>query len=70
MIGMDQYEMIRTASRVYHKSIRQIVRETKHSRKTVRKALRAMEPQYRQQRTFGSKELLGQTFPFSNCRLR
>jgi transposase len=50
MIGMDQYELIRTASRVYHKSIRQIVRETKHSRKTIRKALRGMEPQYRQQK--------------------
>jgi hypothetical protein len=36
---MDQYELIRTASRVYHKSIRQIARETGHCRKTIRKVL-------------------------------
>ena len=48
MIGMDQYELIRTASRVYKKSIRQIARETGHDRRTVRKALAGIEPKYRQ----------------------
>ena len=40
MIGMDQYEYIRTAKRVYKKSIREICRDTGHSRNTVRKVLR------------------------------
>jgi transposase len=47
MIGMDQYELIRTANRVYAKSIRAIAREYGHSRKTIRKALAGMEPRYR-----------------------
>jgi transposase len=51
MIGMDQYELIRTASRVYHKSIRQIARETGHCRKTIRKVLKGMEPRYRRQKS-------------------
>jgi transposase len=37
---MDQYSFIRTAHRVYGKSIRQISRETGHSRETIRKVLR------------------------------
>jgi len=41
MIRMDQYEYIRTAHRVYQKSIKQICRETGHSRETVRKVLRS-----------------------------
>jgi transposase len=40
MIRMDQYSFIRTAHRVYGKSIRQISRETGHSRETIRKVLR------------------------------
>jgi transposase len=40
MIRMDQYEYIRTAHRAYQKSIKQICRETGHSRETVRKVLR------------------------------
>ena len=39
MIRMDQYGYIRTAHRVYKKSIKQICRETGHSRETVRKVL-------------------------------
>jgi transposase len=39
MIRMDQYEYIRTAYRVYGKSIREIMRETGHDRKTIRKVL-------------------------------
>ncbi len=47
---MDQYELIRTASRVYGKSIRQIRRETGHHRTTIRKALAGTEPRYRRQK--------------------
>lgn len=36
---MDQYDYIRTAHRVYGKSIREIKRETGHDRKTIRKVL-------------------------------
>ncbi len=39
MLSVDQYELIRTAYRVYGKSISQIKRDTGHSRKTIRKAL-------------------------------
>jgi transposase len=46
---MDQYELIRTAHRVYKKSIRQIARETGHHRKTIRKVIAGMEPAYRRQ---------------------
>jgi len=50
MIGMDQYELIRTANRVYAKTIRAIAREYGHSRKTVRKALAGLEPKYRRKK--------------------
>ena len=50
MIGMDQYELIRTANRVYGKSIRAIAREYGHSRKTIRKALAGLEPRYRRKK--------------------
>lgn len=40
MIRMDQYSFIGIAHRVYGKSIRQISRETGHSRETIRKVLR------------------------------
>jgi len=53
MIGMDQYELIRTANRVYSKSIRAIAREYGHSRKTIRKALLALS-----QNTEGRKSRL------------
>ena len=43
---MSQYELIKTAYRVYGKSIRQIAKEFGHSRKTVRKALREVSPRY------------------------
>jgi len=39
MLTMDQYEYIRTAKRVYGKSIREIARETGHDRKTIKKIL-------------------------------
>ena len=44
---MDQYELIRTANRLYAKSIRAIAREYGHSRKTIRKTLAGLEPKYR-----------------------
>ncbi len=47
---MDQYEFIRTARRVYGKSIRGIAKEYGHSRKTIRKALAGLEPRYRRKK--------------------
>ena len=47
---MDQYELIRTAHRVYGKSIREIGRETGHHRETIRKALAGKEPKYRRRK--------------------
>ena len=47
---MDQYELVRTAHRVYKKSIRLIARETGHTRRTVRKALSGQEPKYRREK--------------------
>ena len=39
MLKVDQYDYIRTAYRVYGKTIRQIARDTGHSRNTTKKAL-------------------------------
>jgi len=47
VITMDQYEYIRTAHRVYSKSIRQIQKETGHSRVTIRKVLEGEFAEYR-----------------------
>ena len=52
---MDQYELIRTAARVYQKSIRQISRETGHTRKTIRKVLAGWEPKYRRSHELASR---------------
>jgi len=48
MLIMDQYEYIRVAHRVYDKGIREIERETGHSRNTIRKALRGEPGSYPQ----------------------
>ena len=40
MLKVDQYDYIRTAYRVYGKKIKQIARETGHSKNTVKKVLR------------------------------
>ncbi len=40
MLKVDQYDYIRTAYRVYGKKIREIARDTGHSKNTVKKALR------------------------------
>ena len=55
MIGMDQYECIRTAHRVYQKSIREIARETGHHRRTIRKVLAGIEPSYHRSKTPGCR---------------
>lgn len=44
---MDQYELIRTAHRVYGKTAREISRDTGHSRNTVKKALAGQAWGYR-----------------------
>jgi len=55
LLRVDQYEFIRTAHRVYGKSISELSRLTGHSRNTVRKALRG-EP-------WGYRERKKQPFP-------
>ena len=40
MLKVDQYDLIRTSYRVYGKKIKQIARETGHSKNTIRKVLR------------------------------
>lgn len=44
---MDQYDYIRTAHRVYGKKIKQIARETGHSRNTIKKVLRSEHSGYK-----------------------
>jgi len=46
MIGVEKYEYIRLAHRVYGKSIRQIQRESGHSRETIRNALKGEAGSY------------------------
>jgi transposase len=46
MIRMKKYEYIRSAKRVYGKSIHQISKETGHDRKTIRKVLRGEPYEY------------------------
>jgi hypothetical protein len=52
---MDQYELVRTAHRVYGKNISELSRMTGHSRNTIKKAIRG-EP-------WGYKERQHQPFP-------
>jgi transposase len=40
MVKLDQYEYIRTAHRVYGKKIKEIARDTGHSKNTIKRALR------------------------------
>lgn len=54
MLKMNQYELIKTANRVYGKSIRGIAKEYGHSRKTVRKALRGVSPEYKRKKALAS----------------
>ncbi|MBT3256231.1 MAG: IS21 family transposase, partial [Deltaproteobacteria bacterium] len=55
MLTVDQYSYIRTAHRVYGKTIKQIARETGHSKNTVKKALRGEYSGY--------KPRIGQPYP-------
>ncbi|MBT4644102.1 MAG: IS21 family transposase [Deltaproteobacteria bacterium] len=48
---MNQYELIRTAHRVYGKGIREIGRETGHHRDTIRRAIAGIEPVYQRKKT-------------------
>jgi len=48
LLKVDQYELIRTAHRVYKKDISEISRETGHSRNTIKKALRGEPWGYKQ----------------------
>ncbi|MBU2644722.1 IS21 family transposase [bacterium] len=47
MLRVDQYDYIRTAHRVYGKNIKQIARETRHSKNTIRKILRGQYSEYK-----------------------
>jgi transposase len=47
MLKVDQYEYIRTAYRVYGKGIREIARDTGHSKNTIKKALREEYTEYK-----------------------
>jgi transposase len=55
MLKVDQYEFIRTSYRVYGKRIKQIARETGHSKNTIKKVLRGEYSGY--------KERYNQPFP-------
>ncbi|WP_321418432.1 hypothetical protein [uncultured Desulfobacter sp.] len=39
MLKVDQYDYIRTAHRVYGKAIKELARETGHSKNTIKKIL-------------------------------
>jgi len=58
MIGMDQYEMIRTAHRQYGKGVQKLAREYGHHRKTIRKILRGEEPGYRRRQAAGEPRMV------------
>ena len=61
---MDQYEWVRTAHRVYKKSIRQIARETGHTRRTARKVLAGQDPKCRREKEPACQTTLSfPTFP-------
>jgi len=57
---MDQYELIRTAHRVYGKNVSELSRMTGHSRNTVKKAIRGEPWGYkeRQHQPFDERQLL------------
>lgn len=51
MLDVEQYEYIRTAHRIYNKSISEIARDTGHSRNTVKKVLRGEYTGYTKRKT-------------------
>jgi predicted transcriptional regulator len=46
MLKVDQYDYIRTAHRVYGKNIKQIARESGHSKNTIKKVLKGQYSGY------------------------
>ena len=54
MLTVDQYEFIRTAYRVYGKKIKEIARQTGHSKNTIKKVLKTeyVEYQSRQKQSY------------------
>jgi len=44
LLRMDQYELVRTACRVYVQNISELSRMTGHSRNTIKKAIRGLTP--------------------------
>ncbi len=62
MLKVDQYDFIRTSSRIYGKKIKEIARETGHSKNTVKKVLRG---EYK-----GYTERDNQPFPVLEATLR
>jgi len=62
MLKVDQYNYIRMAYRVYGKTIKQIAKETGHSRNTIRKAVREEYHGYKP-RTTQSYPVLGPYLP-------
>jgi transposase len=62
MLKVDQYSYIRTAHRVYGKKIKQIARETGHSKNTIKKVLRGEYSGY--------KPRLKQPFPILGAYLK
>ncbi len=48
MLKVDQYDFIRTSYRVYGKKIKEIARETGHSKNTIRKVLREEYKEYKE----------------------
>lgn len=63
MLMVDQYGYIRTAHRVYGKKIREIARETGHSRNTIKKALKGEHSGYKP-RTYQTLPVLGPYLKF------
>ena len=51
MLDVEQYKYIRTAHRIYNKSISEIARDTGHSRNTVKKVLRGEYTGYTKRKT-------------------
>ena len=48
MLKVDQYDLIRTSYRVYGKKIKEIARETGHSKNTIKKVLRGEYTGYKE----------------------
>jgi transposase len=59
MLKVDQYDYVRTAYRVYGKKIKQIARETGHSKNTIKRALRGEYSGYRSRGQRQSYPVLG-----------